>query len=293
MHGPTKEYLGKAFYYNDKPGYCIYVININTMKIHAILNSWISVLFMLPLLLIFSCAGHNTQVPVSAVKIDEEVLAEGFEIPFSIEVIGENDYLFTERMGALYHYRDGEISKVEGLPESRTYMVDREYGGMMDVSLHPDFESNHMVYLAYVDKDYHLALARFKLEDDHAKEVEIIFTSNQFSIGSRIAWQDDNHLFLTFGVGGAPKPEPGPQDLTDPRGKIFRLMADGSIPEDNPVFPGMGKPSGIWSYGHRDPQGLYFDKEDAILFSDEHGPLGGDELNMITKGGNYGWPLFS
>lgn len=245
------------------------------------------------ILLICSCKGQEPQMPVTSDRVDVEILAEGFEIPFAIEVLGEDEYLFTERMGTLFHYRDGKVSKIRGLPESRTYMADREYGGMMDVSLHPDFESNQLVYLAYVDKDYHLSLLRFRLAENRAEDVEVIFTSDQFSIGSRIAWQDTGHFFLTFGVGGTPKPEPGPQDLSDPRGKIFRLMADGSIPEDNPVLPGVGKPSGIWSYGHRDPQGLYFDKKEAILYSNEHGPLGGDELNIITKGGNYGWPLFS
>ncbi|MEX0287589.1 MAG: PQQ-dependent sugar dehydrogenase [Flavobacteriaceae bacterium] len=233
------------------------------------------------------------QTQVSDLKVKQEVLAEGFEIPWAIEVIDENDYLFTERMGALYHYQNGEVEKVKGLPASKIYVTDRPYGGMMDISLHPDFASNQMAYLSFVNENYHLSIARFKLKGNKAQEVEIIFNSNQFCIGSRIAWQDSNHFFFSFGVGGAPGPEPGPQDLTDPRGKIFRLMDDGAIPKDNPVFPGMEEPSGIWSYGHRDPQGLFYDVDNEILYANEHGPLGGDELNVITKGGNYGWPLFS
>lgn len=150
-----------------------------------------------------------------------------------------------------------------------------------------------MAYLAYVNEDYHLSVVRFRLKGNTAQDVEIIFKSNQFAIGSRIAWKDNTHFFLTFGAGGAPGPDPGPQDLTNPKGKIFRLMADGSIPEDNPVFPGMSEPSGIWTYGHRDPQGLFYDKDNETLYSNEHGPLGGDEFNVITKEGNYGWPLFS
>ena len=241
-------------------------------------------------ILLSSCQKATLE---SDIDIDQEVLAKGFEIPWSIEVIGEKDFLFTERMGTLYHYQNGEVKIVKGIPETRTYRVDREYGGMMDISLHPEFASNRMAYLAYVDEDYHLAVARFKLKENAAEDLEIIFTSNQFSIGSRIAWQDKNHFYLTFGVGGTPKPEPGPQEVSDPRGKIFRLMADGSVPEDNPVLPGMSEPSGVWTYGHRDPQGLYYDVDDSTLYSSEHGPLGGDELNLIVKGGNYGWPLFS
>ncbi len=163
----------------------------------------------------------------------------------------------------------------------------------MDISLHPQFESNRLAYLAFVNENYTLSVARFRLTDKTAEDVEIIFTSNQFSIGSRIAWQDDTHFFLTSGVGGAPTPTPGPQDLNDPKGKIFRLMDDGRIPDDNPVWPGTSEPSGIWTYGHRDPQGLFYDTDHKTLYANEHGPLGGDELNVITKGANYGWPLFS
>ncbi len=244
-------------------------------------------------LIFFSCTEVKTQTTESGLSIDQEVLAKGYEIPFAIEVISEDDYLFTERMGALYRYRNGEVNEVVGLPESKTFTTDRPYGGMMDISLHPNHENNGLVYLAYVDENYQMALSRFRIEENVAKDLDIIFNGDQFAIGSRIEWQDDDHFFLSYGVGGAPGPEPGPQDLSDPRGKIFRLKSDGSIPEDNPVFPGMSEPSGIWSYGHRDPQGLYYDAEEDILYSNEHGPLGGDEFNIITKGGNYGWPLFS
>jgi len=251
------------------------------------------ILFIPITLLFFSCGEVKTQTTESGLGLDLEVLADGFEIPWAIDVISEDDYLFTERMGALYRYRNGEVNKVDGLPESRTFTTDRPYGGMMDISLHPEFESNQMAYLTYVNEDYHLSVARFRLKENSAQDVEIIFKSNQFAIGSRIAWQDNTHFFFSFGAGGAPGPDPGPQDLNDPRGKIFRLMHDGSIPEDNPVFPGRSEPSGIWTYGHRDPQGLFYDTDNTTLYSNEHGPLGGDEFNVITKGGNYGWPLFS
>src|SRR6185503_12202632 len=99
--------------------------------------------------------------------------------------------------------------------------------------------------------------------------------------------------FLSLGVGGTPYPEPGPQDLTSDLGKIHRLMADGQIPADNPILPGAAKPSSIWSYGHRNPQGLYYDAAKGTLYATEHGPLGGDEFNIVVAGANYGWPLFS
>lgn len=240
-----------------------------------------------------SCKNTNQQVSDGELGFEYEILAEGFEIPWSIEVIDENEFLFTERMGALLHYKNGEVSKVSGLPESRTFTTDRPYGGMMDVSLHPQFNSNRLVYLAFVNESYTLSVAKFNLVEERAENLEVIITTNQFSIGSRIAWQDEEHFFLTSGVGGAPKPEPGPQDIADARGKIFRFKADGSIPEDNPIFSGFSEPSPVWTYGHRDPQGLFYDTDSSVLYANEHGPLGGDELNIIVKGGNYGWPIFS
>jgi len=105
------------------------------------------ILFIPITVLFFSCGEVKTQTNASGLSIDLEVLADGFKIPWAIEVISEDDYLFTERMGALYRYRNGEVNKVDGLPESKTYTTDRPYGGMMDISLHPEFESNQMAYL--------------------------------------------------------------------------------------------------------------------------------------------------
>ena len=265
------------------------------MTISGSRNVLITIVLLQLALTLLACKKKDLlqQAVGSEITIVQEVLAEGYEIPWSLEVISENDLLFTERMGAIYRYQNGEVRKLIGLPASKTFTTDRPYGGMMDISLHPEFETNRLVYLAYVDENYQLAIARFRLKENNALDLDIIFNGDQFAIGSRIEWQDNEHFFLTYGVGGAPRPEPGPQNLKDPRGKIFRLKADGSIPEDNPVFPGMNEASGIWSYGHRDPQGLYYDADRDILYSNEHGPLGGDEFNMITKGGNYGWPLFS
>jgi glucose/arabinose dehydrogenase len=184
----------------------------------------------------------------------------------------------------------GEVTAIAGIPESRT--VDM-FGGLLDVSLHPGFEDNRLVYIAYNDAGFGLAVARFELRDDRARNLEVVHESNDFSIGSRIAWEDSSHFFLSFGVGGSPYPVPGPQDLGSDLGKIHRLTADGGIPPDNPLLPGASAPSTIWSYGHRNPQGLHYDAAQQTLYESEHGPMGGDELNIITAGGNYGWPLFS
>lgn len=227
--------------------------------------------------------------------VNVEVVASGFKIPWGIEVISETEFLFTERMGTLYHFENGETKALNGLPRTATVEVaGLTYGGYMDVSLHPEFDSNGLVYLAYVNEQYSMVVARFSFRNKAVEDVEVIFDSHAFSIGSRIAWSDASHFFVTQGFGGNPYPEPGPQDLTSSGGKIHRLMADGSIPPDNPTFDGATEePTSIWSYGHRDPQGLYYEASTGVMYANEHGPLGGDELNVINKGGNYGWPLFS
>jgi glucose/arabinose dehydrogenase len=220
------------------------------------------------------------------------VLASGYGVPDGIAVIGEEEFLFAERSGALHHYVGGEVAEVESIPTSTTVDGGR-FGGLLDVSLHPDFQDNRLVYIAYDDADFGLAVARFELHDGRARNLDVIYESDEFSIGSRIVWEDASHFFFSFGVGGSPYPIPGPQDLGSDLGKIHRLTADGQIPPDNPLLPGASEPSTIWSYGHRNPQGLHYDAAQQTLYENEHGPMGGDELNIITAGGNYGWPLFS
>ena len=223
-----------------------------------------------------------------------EVVTTGYRIPWGIEVLGEEEYLFTDRTGAFYYYLNGSASQVTGIPGTAiTSFSGIIYGGLMDVSLHPNYATNKWIYITYVNNAYNLSVARFKLVNNKAEDLEVIYNSDQFSIGSRIAWQDDTHFFLSIGVGGSPYPDPGPQNLSNDLGKIHRLTEDGQIPADNPVFVGESGPISVWTYGHRNPQGFFYDRETGIFYANEHGPLGGDELNIIEKGGNYGWPLFS
>ena len=242
---------------------------------------------LLPLLL-WAC---QTDSPTAQSPVDEPgVLASGYWIPDGIAVIGEGEFLFADRGGALYHYAGGGVTRVRDLPPSRTSGV---FGGLLDVSLHPGFPESRLVYVAYNDASFDLTVARFELRDDRAESLSVIYRSDEFSIGSRIEWEDPSHFFLSFGAGGDPYPAPGPQDLGADVGKIHRLTADGRIPEDNPILPGASRPSTIWSYGHRNPQGLHYDALERTLYATEHGPLGGDELNIVLAGANYGWPLFS
>jgi aldose sugar dehydrogenase len=247
-------------------------------------------LALLALVSLLLCSCQADDPTAHGAVTEPGVLASGYWIPDGIAVIGESEFLFADRGGALHHYVAGSVTRVEGLPPSRTSTV---YGGLLDVSLHPSFSDSRLVYIAYVDASFDLAVARFELRDDRARNLRVIYESDEFSIGSRIEWQDSSHFFLSFGVGGDPYPAPGPQDLSADVGKIHRLTADGQIPPDNPILPGASTPSTIWSYGHRNPQGLYYDASKRTLYATEHGPFGGDELNIVVAGGNYGWPLFS
>lgn len=213
-----------------------------------------------------------------------EVLADGFVQPFAIAVIGEDEYLVTERVAGLYYYLNGELTELGGVPTSEIFdSRGTIVGGMMDVSLHPDFDSNGLVYLTYLNEQNTMSVARFDFSTRVVQDAEVIFESDQGSIGSVIAWEDSDHFFVTQGVTQL---EAG-QDLSHDGGTIHRFAADGSIPEDNPVFGG-NEPTSVWSYGHRANQGLVIDE--GILYATEHGDNAGDEFNIIESGGNYGWP---
>ena len=246
-------------------------------------------LVALALMLSSSCDSEDLVAPDPS-SDDPGVLVSGYGVTDAIAVLGDDDFLFAERSGSLHHYVRGDVAEVRGLPATRMSDV---YGGLLDVSLHPDFQENRQVYIAYNDANYDLIVARFELRDDQVHAFRIIHEWREFSIGSRIEWEDPSHFFVSFGVGGFPFPDAGPQDLQSDRGKIHRLTADGAIPADNPILPGAAGPTSIWSYGHRNPQGLHYDARRERLYAVEHGPMGGDELNIVTKGGNYGWPLFS
>jgi glucose/arabinose dehydrogenase len=263
------------------------VSNTDSTPITILRRKHLGLLALLPFLL-WACQADDPTADGGTTE--PGVLASGYGITDGIAVIAEGEFLFADRGGALYHYMGGGVTRVQGIPPSRTSGV---YGGLLDVSLHPSFPDSRLVYIAYNDASFGLAVARFELRNDRAENLSVIHESDEFSIGSRIEWEDASYFFLSFGVGGDPRPAPGPQDPNSDVGKIHRLTADGQIPPDNPILPGTLTPSTVWSYGHRNPQGLHYDAAEGTLYATEHGPLGGDELNIVLAGGNYGWPLFS
>jgi glucose/arabinose dehydrogenase len=231
-------------------------------------------------------------------------IAEGLNNPWSIAFLPGGDILITERAGRLRIVRNGQLleAPVEGVPEVRA----RGQGGLLEVALHPQFESNRFLYLTYSKPNADgsegtTAVARGRFENDRLTDVQDIFVAEAWSrggnhFGSRIAFDSDGYLFVTVGDRGA-SPEPATvhshpaQDLSNHQGTVNRLHDDGRIPADNPFVGRSDAQPSIWSYGHRNLQGLAYDATTGYLWENEHGPQGGDELNLIRRGGNYGWPV--
>ncbi len=243
---------------------------------------------------LISCSVATSNVTVSLLDSNAETVATGFNTPWAIAVIGEEEFLITDRIGDLYYFKDGALDLVNGLPiikQANGTPPARVVAGLMDVSLHPDFETNGLTYLTYINDAEKLEIGRFDFRSRKVENFEVVYEFDAFSIGSRIAWEDQNHFFVVHGFGGPTEYGTEAQDIDIDAGKVHRFMSDGSIPADNPIFDGMSEPSSIWSFGHRVPQGMVYDN--GVLYLHEHGPAGGDEFNVIEKGGNYGWPLFT
>jgi glucose/arabinose dehydrogenase len=224
--------------------------------------------------------------------------------PWSIAFLPEGDMLVTERPGRLRVVRRGALQPepIAGVPEVRY----GGQGGLLEVALHPDFESNRLVYLSYSKPNADgsqgtTAVARGRLEGNRLVGVEEIFEAKAWSsgeahYGSRLAFDADGYLYITVSDRAVdplsvPRHQHPAQDLSNHQGTIVRLHDDGRVPSDNPFVGRPGALPEIWSYGHRSLQGLVFDAETGDLWATEHGAQGGDELNRILRGRNYGWPV--
>ncbi|MEJ2205517.1 MAG: PQQ-dependent sugar dehydrogenase [Gemmatimonadota bacterium] len=226
-------------------------------------------------------------------------VADGLVNPWSMAFLPGGDMLVTERPGRLRIVRDGALrpEPVPGVPE----VFAQGQGGLLDVALHPDFATNRLVYLSYskpVGDGSTTAVVRGRLEGDRLQEVEEIFeadTRGRGHYGSRLAFDADGYLFITVGERQVPSTgnlEAHPaQDPSNHHGTVNRIHDDGRVPEDNPFVGQPGHRPEIWSYGHRNPQGLVINPGTGDVWATEHGPQGGDELNLIRPGHNYGWPV--
>lgn len=213
--------------------------------------------------------------------------------PWAVAFLPDGRKLITEKPGRLNILDGSRLTVVNGTPE----VSDRGQGGLMDVVLHPDYEENGWIYLTFSrlgDEDQTaLAVVRGRLDGSDFVDVEEIFEQNRYSspgrhYGSRIAFDTNGYMFVSVGDRGADPPRA--QDLSDHAGTLLRMYDDGSVPDDNPFVNDSNAAPEIFSYGHRNIQGLIINPENNEIWGTEHGPRGGDELNLIEAGKNYGWP---
>ena len=243
-------------------------------------------------------------LPDTPVKSEEhsfkvETVVEGVETPWSVAFLPDGRMLVTEKPGRLRIVENGALAPapVAGIPR----VWSDGQGGLLDVAVHPDYARNGWIYLSYSDPGPNgsamTRVLRGHLKDGALVDQEILFTApvelyrtGTVHFGSRFVFDGKGHVFFSIGERG--KGEDA-QDLKRPNGKVHRIMDDGRVPEDNPFLKTDGAMPTIWSYGHRNPQGLSQHPVTGELWDAEHGPRGGDELNRVERGRNYGWPVIT
>lgn len=241
-------------------------------------------------------------------ELQVSTILTGYEIIWGMDFLPNNELIFTEKRGKLYRLPNGATTATEitGLP-ANIYTANQ--GGLLDVRVHPQYASNGWIYASHAASTAgtaagQLNLIRFKLTNNQVSNLETIFQTDasntwQGHYGSRIEFGPDNMLYLSVGEGGprsqggANSPNQNAQNTQLGWGKIHRMTDSGQVPSDNPILPGNTAPTTIYTYGNRNPQGLAINPATNQLWATEHGPQGGDEVNIIQKGANYGWPLVS
>lgn len=259
--------------------------------------------FILVLLLItcLSCAQQieseiKAESPAS-LNYTSEIIVPDMNIPWGMAFLPDGSMLITEKSGELIHFKNGEKIKIGGIPD----IYVRGQGGFMDIKLHPNYTNNGWIYFSYASPEGegdggNTAIMRAKLNANTLIEKQVLYKANPNTtkgqhFGSRIEF--DNDGFLYFSIGERGERDINPQDITRDCGKIYRLYDDGRIPEDNPFINSPNVKKAIYSYGHRNPQGMIKNPETGEIWVHEHGPQGGDEINIIQKGKNFGWPVIS
>lgn len=236
---------------------------------------------------VFNSAEHKFRVTT---------VTRGLEYPWSLAFLPDGSMLVTERPGRLRVIRDGRLEPkpVQGLPA----IAEVGQGGLLDIALDPDFARNRLIYLSYAGAGpggHGTEVARARLTEAGLSGWQTLLvvepkSSGGRHFGSRLGFGPDGQLYVTSGERGEPERA---QDLGDLAGTVIRLTADGAVPPDNPFIGRPGARPEIFSYGHRNPQGLAIDRATGRIWAVEHGPRGGDELNLIRPGANYGWPVIT
>ena len=249
--------------------------------------------------LTLSCEAQNKQDDIAILEDVKNytlvTVVSDIAIPWGMAWLPDGALLVTEKSGTLYHIKNGVQTTVKNVPKVYT----RGQGGLLDIVLHPEYTKNGWIYITYVSDEGegtggNTKLIRAKLVDGGLTQIEALYkatpnTTKGQHFGSRIVFDNDGYLY--FSVGERGEHFVNPQDLKRDGGKIYRLNDDGSIPKDNPYVGHNGVKEAIYTYGNRNPQGIAKNPVTGAIWAHEHGPKGGDEINIIKKGANYGWPV--
>ncbi len=262
------------------------------------------IIFLYTLLIsCYSCAQvtenkKENDIPITeSSAYDYEVIVPDLIVPWGLEFLPDGSMLITEQRGELIHYKNGQKQIIAGVPE----VYYRGQGGLMDIKISPDYSKTGWIYFTYsstegAGKGGNTALMRAKLNSRKLTEKEVLYkatpnTTKGQHFGSRIVFDNQDHVYFTIGERG--NRDENPQDIKRDGGKVYRLNLDGSIPSDNPFVGKENAMEAIWSYGHRNPQGMDINPTTGEIWVHEHGPRGGDEINIIRKAANYGWPVIT
>jgi len=253
-------------------------------------------------LFIFSCKDSNTSKEIALETSNSrpysiEWFVEGLNNPWGMTWLPDGSLLITEKEGQIIHYKNGKKQEIGNAPKIK----EQGQGGLMDVEIHPNYVDNGWIYFTLSSDEgggsgANTKLIRARLKGNGLIDIETLYkavpnTPEGQHFGSRIAFDDNGYVF--FSIGDRGKRDENPQNIKRDGGKIYRLNDDGSIPTDNPFVNTSGAKTAIFSYGHRNPQGLAKHPTTGDIWEHEHGPKGGDEVNIIKKGHNYGWPVIT
>lgn len=240
--------------------------------------------------------GPKIETPKN-IKYTYETIADSIDIPWGLTFLNEKELLVTDKAGTLFHVEDGVKTEITGLPP--VYV--RGQGGLLDIAISPDYATTGIIYFTTSsplgeEKGGHTALYSTQIENKTLVNTKLLYkgdynTKKGQHWGSRISFDQSGHLY--FSIGDRGNRDVNPQDLTRDGGKIYRLNLDGSIPKDNPFVDEPNSRAAIYSYGHRNPQGMVTHPKTGEIWTHEHGPRGGDEINIIQAGKNYGWPVIT
>ena len=269
-------------------------LKLNLMRFQIIL-SFLSILGFLAC----DVEGSLIEVQNETASVTPELVTDQITNPWGMTFLPDGDILVTEKSGSIVRISNGQVinKDVTGGPQS----ISRGQGGLLDIELHPDFANNQWVYFTFASAEGEgngamTALSRAQWNGTGFENHAVLYkgspnTTAGQHFGSRIAFDNDGYVY--FSIGDRGNRDNNPQDITRDGGKVYRLHDDGRIPGDNPFVGVSEAKEAVYSYGHRNPQGMAKNPTTGEIWTHEHGPQGGDEVNIIGAGKNYGWPIIT